>query len=168
MTTIPYRPRVALAPKEELFPDSPAAPVVRSDAPQSAAEAEGRFWARYGSQLGMSNGTKPATVADWIAVAESIRDLLKAPAPAPAGDALERMAVAVERMATALERGGTTQTAAAPAARKKHPPAVFDGEGEPCCPYHPDRPLVEGDYGPFCSAKGGAAVNAKGYCGWKG
>lgn len=50
-----------------------------------------------------------------------------------------------------------------PAAERVAP--IYDGNGEPCCPIH-RKPLKEGQYGLYCSAKtkDGQAANDKGYC----
>lgn len=50
--------------------------------PQSATEAESRFWARYGERLLADvlgqPVSKPTTIEGWIAFAEVVRDLLDA------------------------------------------------------------------------------------------
>ena len=75
---------------------------------------------------------------------------------------------AVERMKAAgiLELVEKSRPAAKPKAEKVQP--IYDGDGTPCCPVH-KRPLTEGQYGPYCSAKArpGDVSNAKGYCGLK-
>lgn len=48
-------------------------------------EAETRFWRRYGlalvaALLGLPTPPKPQTVDDWVALAEAVRDVLKAQA----------------------------------------------------------------------------------------
>ena len=60
-----------------------------------------------------------------------------------------------------------------PAAQGKNTKAqrvepIYDGDGTPCCPVR-KRPLSEGQYGLYCSAKAqpGDVQNAKGYCGLK-
>lgn len=72
-------PELAL---DEAFGDVPAD---RPNRPLSPAEAERRFFARYGEQVGGSNWSavqrylgrrdrKPATIEEWIAAAESVRE----------------------------------------------------------------------------------------------
>jgi hypothetical protein len=65
------------------------------------------------------------------------------------------------------------QTAApgAPSATQQPRPVVeptYKPDGTPCCPVH-KKPLSEGQYGLFCSAKAkdGQAADKKGYCGLK-
>jgi hypothetical protein len=61
--------------------------------------------------------------------------------------------------------------AVAPAGAGQHKPKVervtpeYDGAGEPCCPVH-HKPLSQGRYGLYCSAKAkpAEAQNDKGYC----
>lgn len=69
--TLPRHPTDA-----ELFEDAPAPrPVPIAD----AAEAERRFWKRYGWQLVqrlLGNPQQPKTVEEWIIVAEQVRDAL--------------------------------------------------------------------------------------------
>ena len=42
---------------------------------------------------------------------------------------------------------------------------TYDGAGDPCCPVY-RKPLAEGRYGLYCSAKakGDEVANEKGYC----
>lgn len=142
-TPIPTRRTITTLPKladrEEIFdtssdvppqahqvpPSTPVSPIGRSGtptaAPANATEAEQRFWARYGADLGALDGTKPQTVAAWIAVAERVRALL---CPAPTADPLERMASAIEQLAQTM----AAQTA--PRGWQTLP------DGTPICPKH--------------------------------
>ena len=72
-------PELAL---DEAFGDAPAE---RPNRPLNPAEAERRFFARYGDQVGGTNWSavqrylgrrdrKPATIEEWIAAAESVRE----------------------------------------------------------------------------------------------
>lgn len=73
---------------------------------------------------------------------------------------------------TLLKREGwsTPQLAQATNGNGKKPAServapIYDGDGQPCCPVH-KKPLSEGRYGLYCSAKAkdGQAANDKGYC----
>lgn len=71
-------------------PPAPPASVAAPPPPQTAAEAEKRFYSRYGAAIGgttfptvrayIGEATypKPATVEAWIALAETVRDRIKA------------------------------------------------------------------------------------------
>lgn len=64
-------------------------------APKDAAEAEARFWRRYGWRLVRAllpdaRTAPPTTVAEWIQVAERVRDALNRPSFARLADMLER------------------------------------------------------------------------------
>lgn len=73
------RQRTAAPPPEDAPPQNGHRP------PQDAAEAEQRFFARYGEQIGgqdwaaaqrylRSRAPKPATIEGWISTAEAVRD----------------------------------------------------------------------------------------------
>lgn len=100
-----------LAPDEPIFDDKqpafsrgpakrPAEPVAPVALPKTVDEAEARYFARYGWQLieaVFGNIPQPATVAEWIGLAEETRDYLALPPG-------ERLARRLEDLAAALRR----------------------------------------------------------------
>ena len=62
----------------------------------------------------------------------------------------------------------SSQASPAPSGQRQAAPRVepfYKPDGTPCCPVH-HKPLAEGRFGLFCSAKAqaGEQANAKGYC----
>lgn len=149
-------------------------------APASAAEAEQRFFARYGAKAGSNwasvqgflgtNASKPTTVQEWIAIAEQVRDaidiegFMDAPRTArPAApaqtqpDTLVRIADALERIAAALERQPAQMAARASAGEG----VTIGGDGIPICVKH-NRRMKESQYGGyFCTAPDDSTSNGK-------
>lgn len=81
---------------------------------------------------------------------------------------LEQLPAALKRLTAA------GLTPACPTAAQEAPPRIKRGKvepiytpaGEPCCPTH-TRPLKEGKFGWFCSAKDDRPDSRNGYCGLK-
>jgi len=78
---------------------------------------------------------------------------------------------AVERLKAAgilelVEKSRPAAPATKPKVEKVQP--IYDGDGSPMCPVH-KRPLSEGQYGLYCSAKakGDQVADKRGYCGLK-
>jgi hypothetical protein len=79
----------------------------------------------------------------------------------------------IEQMVdTILRREGWGAQNSAPPPTPR-PPAEwvdpeYDNNGDPCCPVH-HRPLKQGTYGSYCSARAaaGESANEKGYCSLK-
>lgn len=102
----PHPPR--LAPGEEIFDDTrptfSRGPARRpAQPPATTEEAEARYWKRYGWQLveaAFGPLPRPATVAEWIGLAEETRDYL-------AQSKAERLAQRLEDLAAAIRRKET-------------------------------------------------------------
>jgi hypothetical protein len=80
--------------------------------------------------------------------------------------ALERLRKAgVMDAVQASKPASVNQFTDAPAPSRKATEPLYQPDGTACCPVHL-KPLSEGRYGLFCSAKAkpGEAQNAKGYC----
>lgn len=75
---------------------------------------------------------------------------------------LEQLGAVVKR----LEAAGLTPAAQggthAPRPKAPRVEPFYDGDGTACCPKH-QKPLKQGQYGPYCSAKDPEGKN--GYCG---
>ena len=112
----------------------------------------------------MSTDTTPAPVA--ITIHATLDgwpvDLALDLPPAKLGAALVKLATLGY-----APRAGSPSAPAVPAARPKVEP-VYSPDGTPCCPTHL-RPLSEGRYGLYCSAKAaeGQPADKRGYCGLK-
>jgi hypothetical protein len=71
-------------------------------------------------------------------------------------------AAGVQPLPLAASAPSTNGKPKGPAAPKVQP--YYNDQGDPCCPVH-SRPLKEGTYGLYCSARAeGEAANEKGYC----
>lgn len=153
--------------------------------PATAAEAERRFFDRYGGSAGStwaavqgfigSNASKPTTIEGWIAVAESVRDQIRiietaadeeSPLfPLKPNNDMARLVTAFERIATALEKLSERPAPAVPASAKPKLEATFGPDGIPICPKH-NRRMRESDFGGwFCTAKDDEGKNGR--CGFK-
>lgn len=83
---------------------------------------------------------------------------------------LDKLPAALAR----LTRAGLTprQIAAVPSgqkparARQERIEPIYTPSGDPCCPTH-KRPLKQGQYGLYCSAKDDGPDSKNGYCGLK-
>jgi hypothetical protein len=103
------------------------------------------FWQQFGPVL-FGQPREPQTDQEWVAAGKQLRGLVQ-----------------LDQLATRLEQAAT-QPAQRPQARKQHDLAgsvYYDGEGRACCPQH-EKPLKEGKFGYFCSAKDPQGKN--GYC----
>lgn len=110
----------------------------------STQECESRFWVRYGPYL-FGQSRRPQTAQEWLDAARQIRGL----------QTLDELAERLETAATASQKLQQRQRVAQ--AGDIH----YNKAGEPCCPIH-ERPLKQGKFGYFCSAKDERGKN--GYC----
>lgn len=114
----------------------------------SQHELETRFWAAFGGILHGTAG-KPQTDAEWIAAGKQLRGLVDLDSLA------QRFTAAANQPAQPSTTRKRTQQAGS---------INYNSDGDPCCPIH-DRPLKEGRYGFYCSAKDPNGKN--GYCDFK-
>jgi hypothetical protein len=109
-----------------------------------------RFWTTFGPIL-FGAPRAPQTDQEWIAAGKQLRALTQ----------LDQLAQRLENATPSHQR---------PAARisqQRHELAgsvYYNDAGEACCPQH-ERPLKEGRYGYYCSAKDPNGKN--GYCTFK-
>jgi hypothetical protein len=119
--------------------------------PLTVAECEQRFWTRYGAYL-FGESRKPQTSDEWLNVGKQLRGL-------------QHFDELAQRLENAIK--AAPQPAQRPQARQKtgeEGAIYYDGEGRACCPIH-ERPLKEGRWGWYCSAKDDTKPN--GYCNFK-
>lgn len=80
---------------------------------------------------------------------------------------LEQLPAAIARMQAAGLAPATNPPEAhqkPAAARKGKTQPEYSPSGDPCCPIH-KRPLKQGQYGLYCSAKDDSDTSRNGYCG---
>lgn len=107
------------------------------------------FWSSFGPLL-FGADRAPQTEAEWIAAGKQLRGLVQ-----------------LDQLATRLEQAAAQPQRPAGRAAQRHPETgsvYYNDAGDACCPQH-ERPLKEGRYGLYCSAKDPNGKN--GYCNFR-